>query len=36
MQFYIFMDDAVGRLLRDALIDKARQGVKIRLLYDDV
>lgn len=36
VQFYIFMDDAVGRLLRDALIDKARQGVKIRLLYDDV
>lgn len=36
VQFYIFMDDAVGRLLRDALIDKARQGVKVRLLYDDV
>ncbi len=36
IQFYIFMDDAVGRLLRDALIDKARQGVKVRLLYDDV
>lgn len=36
VQFYIFMDDAVGRLLRDALVDKARQGVKVRLLYDDV
>lgn len=36
VQFYIFMDDATGRLLRDALIDKARQGVKVRLLYDDV
>ena len=36
VQFYIFMDDAVGRLLRDALIDKVRQGVKVRLLYDDV
>lgn len=36
VQFYIFMDDAVGRLLRDVLIDKARQGVKVRLLYDDV
>lgn len=36
VQFYIFMDDAVGRLLRDALIDKAQQGVKVRLLYDDV
>lgn len=36
VQFYIFMDDAVGRLLRDVLIDKVRQGVKVRLLYDDV
>ena len=36
LQFYIFEDDAVGRLLRDLLIDKARQGVKIRLVYDDV
>ena len=36
VQFYIFMDDAVGCLLRDALIDKASQGVKVRLLYDDV
>ena len=36
VQFYIFMDDAVGRFLRDVLIDKARQGVKVRLLYDDV
>ena len=36
LQFYIFEDDAVGRLLRDLLIDKARQGVKVRLLYDDV
>ncbi len=36
LQFYIFEDDAVGRLLRDVLIDRARQGVKVRLLYDDV
>ena len=36
VQFYIFMDDAMGRLLRDVLIDKAREGVEIRLLYDDV
>ena len=34
--FYIFEDDAVGRLLRDLLIDKAREGVSVRLLYDDV
>lgn len=36
LQFYIFEDDPVGRMLRDLLIDKARQGVKVRLLYDDV
>lgn len=36
VQFYIFMDDSVGRFLRDVLIDKVRQGVKVRLLYDDV
>lgn len=36
LEFYIFEDDAVGRLVRDVLIDKARQGVKVRVLYDDV
>ena len=36
LQFYIFENDAAGRLLRDALIDKSREGVKVRLLYDDV
>jgi cardiolipin synthase len=36
LQFYIFEDDSLGRLLRDLLIDKAREGVKVRLLYDDV
>ena len=36
LQFYIFENDAVGRLVRDALMDKAREGVEIRVLYDDV
>lgn len=36
LEFYIFEDDAVGCLLRDLLIDKAREGVSVRLLYDDV
>lgn len=36
LQFYIFEDDAVGRLVRDALIEKVREGVEVRLLYDDV
>ena len=33
---YIFEDDALGRLIADALIDKARQGVEVRVIYDDV
>lgn len=33
---YIFSDDAMGRLLADALIDKVRQGVEVRVIYDDV
>jgi cardiolipin synthase len=33
---YIIENDALGRLLCDALIDKARQGVEVRLIYDDV
>jgi len=36
VEFYIFEDDAVGRLVKDALVDKAREGVEIRVLYDDV
>ena len=36
VQFYIFEDDAVGRMVRDALIAKAQEGVEVRLLYDDV
>lgn len=33
---YIFEDDALGRLVRDVLIDKAREGVEVRVIYDDV
>ena len=36
MDVYIFEDDALGRLIRDVLIDKARQGVEVRVIYDDV
>jgi cardiolipin synthase A/B len=31
---YILRDDRVGRVFRDALVSKARQGVEVRLLYD--
>lgn len=36
IQYYIFMDDAIGHELRDILIAKAKEGVEVRLIYDDV
>lgn len=36
VEFYIFEDDAVGRLVRDVLIEKAQAGVEVRVIYDDV
>ena len=33
---YIIADDPLGNLFADALIDKARQGVEVRVIYDDV
>lgn len=36
IETYIIEDDAIGQLVADALADKAREGVEVRLLYDDV
>lgn len=36
LEFYIFADDAVGRLVRDMLIEKAREGLEVRVIYDDM
>lgn len=36
MDFYIFEDDSLGNLLADVLIDKAKSGVEVKLVYDDV
>ena len=36
ISMYIFEEDALGNLIADALIDKSRQGVKVRVIYDDV
>ena len=36
INMYIIEDDPLGRLIADALMAKARQGVKVRLIYDDV
>src|SRR5690606_34102724 len=36
VQFYIVRDDGLGQQLAERLIAKARQGVRVYLLYDDV
>ena len=36
ISMYIFEDDALGRLVADALRAKARSGVVVRVIYDDV
>lgn len=36
MQFYIFENDELGNIVRDKLIEKAKQGVEVRFIYDNV
>ncbi|HZZ09536.1 MAG TPA: cardiolipin synthase [Paraburkholderia sp.] len=36
VQFFIVRDDALGELLKDALIAKAQQGVRVYFLYDSI
>lgn len=36
LQYYIFDNDTLGKTIKDILIEKVRQGVKVRVLYDDV
>lgn len=36
LEYYIVEDDIIGNCLREALIKKAREGVEIRFIYDDV
>ena len=36
IDIYILADDPLGQLVTDALIAKARQGVEVRVIYDDV
>jgi len=35
IEYYIFEDDETGRSIEAALIEKARQGVHVRFIYDD-
>lgn len=36
IQYYIFEDDNLGNRLKDALTEKARAGVKVRIIYDHI
>lgn len=36
IQFYIFRDDAIGRRFQAALIERARAGVAVYFLYDEI
>jgi cardiolipin synthase len=36
VQFYIIRDDELGRRLKDALIERAKAGVRCYLIYDEI
>ena len=36
LQYYIFLDDRIGNEIADILIDKARNGVTVKVIYDHV
>jgi cardiolipin synthase len=35
IEYYIFEDDGIGNQIKDILIQKAQEGVKVRFIYDD-
>ena len=35
IQYYIFCDDEIGNQVKHLLIEKAKEGVQVRVLYDD-
>lgn len=35
IEYYIYEDDEIGRTIADALIQKAKEGIAVRLIYDD-
>ncbi|MDE7381056.1 MAG: cardiolipin synthase [Muribaculaceae bacterium] len=35
-QYYIFTDDEIGRRISDILISKAQEGLKVKVIYDNV
>lgn len=35
MEYYIFEDDEIGNTIKEVLIQKAKEGVEVRFIYDD-
>lgn len=36
MEFFIFNNDATGKMVKEMLIKKASQGIKVRFIYDNI
>ncbi|MCL1942664.1 MAG: cardiolipin synthase [Candidatus Azobacteroides sp.] len=36
LEYYIFSDDEIGQTVKNILIEKAQNGVEVRVIYDDV
>ena len=36
LEYYIIEDDEIGNKVKDILIKKAKEGIEVRLIYDDV
>lgn len=36
LEYYIIEDDGIGNQIKDLLIQKVREGVEVRLIYDDL
>ena len=36
LEFYIIDDDTIGNTIREILIAKAHEGIRVRMIYDDV
>jgi cardiolipin synthase len=35
MEYYIFEDEQIGNQIKDVLIQKAKEGIEVRFIYDD-
>ena len=36
LEFYIIEDDSIGNRIKDILVRKAKEGVRVKVIYDDV